>query len=73
MGVPVVTVAKGGLPVIDVTATGPGMPVEEAVNGLGVPVTQVAAFGLPVVYVTAPLLSEDGQADRSRAGKMARR
>ncbi len=83
MGMPVVTVASGGMPVIDVSATtGKGVPVSEAVNGFGRAVTKVAAYGMPVVYVTTPLLAEaasqsepesNGQADRSRAGKMARR
>jgi len=43
MGWPVVTVAAGGLPVIDVTGTFPrlGLPVTEALNGHGVPVTKV--------------------------------
>jgi hypothetical protein len=61
MALPVVTVASGGLPVVDVTATAPrlGLPVSEApVPTLpawpkGLPVTKVAAGkpGLPVTYV----------------------
>ena len=55
MAVGVVTVAAGGLPVIDVTATKPalGVPVTEAVNGRGIPVTKVslAIGGLPVTFV----------------------
>ena len=52
MATPVVTVASGGLPVIDVTATTPklGIPVTEAV-GRGIPVTKVAANGVPVTFV----------------------
>lgn len=75
MGMPVVTVAAGGIPVVDVSATtGKGTPVSEAVNGFGRAVTKVAAYGMPVVYVTAPLMrADDGQADRSHAGDMARR
>jgi hypothetical protein len=55
MALAVVTVASGGLPVADVTATTPklGLPVTEATNGRGLPVTKVAAGkpGLPVTYV----------------------
>jgi hypothetical protein len=52
MALPVVTVASGGLPVVDVTATTPkfATPITEAANGRGVAVTQVAARGMPVVY-----------------------
>jgi hypothetical protein len=64
MGLSVVTVANGGLPVVDVTAgSSIGMPVTEAVavSGVkfGIPVTKVAAGGLAVVYVTPPLLRAD--------------
>lgn len=56
MAVAVVTVASGGLPVVDVTATVPkvGMPVTENIAGRGVAVTKVAAtgFGIPVTFVT---------------------
>jgi len=61
MAMAVVTVASGGLPVVDVTATFPnlGRPVTEAASGRGVPVTKVTPLaatgmppGLPVVYVT---------------------
>jgi hypothetical protein len=58
MGMPVVTVAAGGLPVVDVTAIAPrtGLPVTEAANGRGVPVTKVTGKpGLPVVFVLPPL------------------
>jgi hypothetical protein len=54
MALAVVTVASGGLPVVDVTATFPrlGMPVTEAASGRGVPVTKVTTVpGLPVIYV----------------------
>jgi hypothetical protein len=58
MALPVVTVASGGLPVVDVTATTPqfGVPVSEAASGQGVPVTKVIepAPGLPVTYVVPP-------------------
>ena len=64
MGLAVVTVATGGLPVVDVTATKPGLgvPVSEAANGFGVRVTKVtpaAGTGFPpgmaVTYVVPPL------------------
>jgi hypothetical protein len=46
----VITVASGGLPVVDVTASKPtlGMPVSEAVAVSGV------KYGLAVTKVTAP-------------------
>ena len=53
MGMPVVTVATGGVPVVDVTAVAPkvGLPVTEAANGRGVAVTKVTGKpGLPVVF-----------------------
>jgi hypothetical protein len=54
MSLPVVTVAAGGIAVVNVTATAPmrGLPVSESTNGRGVPVTQVAAGkpGLAVVF-----------------------
>jgi hypothetical protein len=56
MGMPVVTVAAGGVPVVDVSAIAPrtGMPVTEAANGRGVAVTKVVGKpGMPVVYVAA--------------------
>jgi hypothetical protein len=58
MSTPVVTVAAGGLAVVDVTATAPktGMPVTEATNGRGIAVTKVAV-GIPslaVTFVTIP-------------------
>jgi len=59
MGVPVVTVPSGGIPVVDVTATTPklGFPVTEAANKYGIAVTKVAAgkLGLAVTYVVPPL------------------
>jgi hypothetical protein len=59
MGLAVVTVAAGGLPVIDVTATTPklGIPVSEAANGRGIPVTKVTLpkGGIPVTFVVPPL------------------
>jgi hypothetical protein len=58
MALPVVTVAAGGLPVVDVTATTPklGLGVSEAANGRGVPVTKVTdpKPGLAVTYVVPP-------------------
>lgn len=53
MGMPVVTVASGGMPVIDVTATtGRGTPVTEATNGFGRAVTKVTSGGMAVAYET---------------------
>jgi len=56
MALPVVTVASGGLPVVDMTATKPGlgMAVSEATNGYGRAVTKVtpAIGGLAGVAVT---------------------
>ena len=44
MAIAVVTKASGGMPVIDVTATKPGLgvPVTEATNGRGIAVTKVS-------------------------------
>lgn len=59
MGLAVVTVAAGGIPVVDVTATTPklGVPVTEAANGKGIPVTKMTLpkGGIPVTYVVPPL------------------
>src|SRR5262245_54600578 len=57
MGMAVVTIASGGLPVVDVTSVAPktGLSVTEATNGRGVAVTKVAARGMPVMYVAATL------------------
>ena len=53
MAMPVVTVASGGLPVVDVTATtGSGTPVSEATNLRGTAVTKVVSSGMSVVYST---------------------
>ena len=52
----VVTVASGGLPVVDSTAGGHkniGIPVTEAVGGRGTAVTKVASGGIAVYYITA--------------------
>ena len=51
---PVVTVASGGLPVVDVTMTSPaaGLPVTEAPSGVGIAVTKVTEGGVPVTFVT---------------------
>jgi hypothetical protein len=57
VALPVVTVASGGLPVADVTATAPklGLPVSEATNLRGLAVTKVGAGkpGLPVTWADA--------------------
>lgn len=60
MGMPVNTVAAGGLPVVDVTTAAPpninpkfGMPVSEAPAGKGIAVTKTTK-GLPVTFVTPP-------------------
>jgi len=58
MGLAVVTVAAGGLPVVDVTATTPklGVSVTEAANGRGIAVTKVVGKpGMPVTFVVPPL------------------
>ena len=62
MGLAVVTVASGGMPVVDVTPIASmapikyGVPITEATNGKGIAVTKVVGKpGLPVVYVTPPL------------------
>lgn len=53
MGWPVVTVASGGMSVVDVTATtGRGTPVSEAASLFGQAVTKVASGGMAVVYET---------------------
>jgi len=54
MAMAVITVASGGLPVVDVTASTPklGLPVTEALAGRGMAVTKVAARGMPVTYST---------------------
>ena len=60
----VVTVASGGLPVIDVTATAPkvGFPVTEASTGIAV--TKVTAGGVAVTFVavggSTPVATFDG-------------
>ena len=53
MATAVVTVASGGLPVIDVTATVPklGIPVTEALGGRGIAITKVAADNIPMTFV----------------------
>lgn len=59
MGMAVVTVASGGMPVVDVTATKPllGMPVTETTSTtkVGIPVTKVTSGGIAVRYVVPPL------------------
>jgi len=77
MSSPVVTVASGGIPVVDVTASKPllGKAVTEAANGRGLAVTKVTAYGVPVTYVAQAVVEPhlNDQADRSRAGQVARR
>jgi Concanavalin A-like lectin/glucanases superfamily len=53
MSIPVVTVASGGLPVVEMAAGKLGLPVTEATNGRGIAVTKVVGKpGLPVVFDT---------------------
>lgn len=61
MARPVVTVASGGIPVVDVSADAGalakfGIAVSEAANGLGMAVTKVTPpkGGTPVIYVVPP-------------------
>jgi hypothetical protein len=70
MGLAVVTVAAGGMPVIDVTSVTPkaGLPVTEAANGYGIAVTKVAAGGMPVMYAVPPLIREAQNARRADRG-----
>ena len=49
MGIPVVVAARGGLPVVDATVSGLGLPATVAINGFGTPVT-LATFGTPMVF-----------------------
>jgi hypothetical protein len=54
MAMPVVTLASGGLPVVDVTALNHaliGKAVTEALNGKGTAVTKVASGGMAVYYL----------------------
>jgi len=62
MGMAVVTVASGGVPVVDVTPIASmtpikyGVAVTEVAAGKGVAVTKVVGKpGLPVIYVVPPL------------------
>jgi len=81
MGVPVKTVAAGGIPVVDVTATTPklGMPVTEAAYGVAVTKVTLPKGGIPVTYVAATLQvleggserKEENSTGRSGAGKVA--
>lgn len=50
MGIPVVVVSSGGLPVTE-SASGLATPMEIASNGFGIPVTVVNSGGLPVAGV----------------------
>ena len=80
MGLAVVTVAAGGVAVVDVTPIASmtprkyGVPVTEAANGRGLTVTkEVGKPGIPVIYVVPPLLrgGVDERAGRDRAGPVA--
>jgi hypothetical protein len=54
MAMPVVTVASGGLPVVDVTVANHkyiGKAVTESLNGRGTAVTKVASGGEAVYYL----------------------
>jgi hypothetical protein len=54
MAMPVVTVASGGQPVVDVTALNHnliGKAVTESLNGRGTAVTKVASGGMAVYYL----------------------
>jgi hypothetical protein len=76
MALPVVTKASGGIAVVDVTATKPGLgvPVVEATNGRGTAITKVsvAVGGLPVVFVSASIqaASNGSGINRNRTGQM---
>jgi hypothetical protein len=57
MSTAVVTVASGGLPVVELAAGKLGLPVTEATNGRGIAVTKVVGMpGLPVVFDTIGVL-----------------
>lgn len=74
MAIAVVTVASGGLPVVDVTATTPklGMAVTEAPGGIAVTKVTLPRGGLPVTFVVAvgPMLArtKEEQGDERRTG-----
>ena len=71
MGLAVITVAGGGMAVVEST-NGRGLPVTEAANGRGIKVTkQVGAlkYGVPVIFVTPPLLREGAARDNAKAGR----
>ena len=76
MGWAVVTVASGGLAVVDVTPIASmtprkyGVAVTEAANGRGVRVTKVVGKpGIPVIYVVPPLLREGAASNHAKAGR----
>ena len=51
MGMPVVITPSGGLPVVDATSAGLGVPMTVAENGFGTPVTIADnGFGLAAVF-----------------------
>jgi hypothetical protein len=65
MALAVITIASGGLPVVDVSATVPklGLGVSEATNGKGIAVTKVTGKpGLAVTYVVPDRRAMNGVA-----------
>ena len=75
MGWAVVTVASGGMAVVDVTPIASmtprkyGVAVTEAANGRGIRVTKVVGKpGIPVIYVVPPL-REGAARDNAKAGR----
>jgi hypothetical protein len=67
MGMSVVTVATGGMPVVEST-NGYGLPVTEAANKFGMAVTKVVGKpGLPVIFVSPPLARATRQAEPADA------
>jgi len=67
MGMSVVTVAAGGMPVVEST-NGYGLPVTEAANLFGMAVTKVVGKpGLPVIFVSPPLARATRQAEPNDA------
>ncbi len=66
MALPVVIVASGGLPVTEIAAGGPGLPV--LVSSIGLPVTVVASGGLPVIGASTIVLSASTLAENSAEG-----
>ena len=67
MALAVVTVASGGVPVVDVTATSPKRPARDR-SPESIAITKVTLLkgGLPVTYVAGPLLRAGTVEDRTR-------